>query len=85
MANGKITEAVQSGKDIRVTAEVDEGPVGIVAYTALVAIAELKLLDTPLKRRNALVAALKANRDQRLEQESMEAQLANLIGGTITL
>jgi hypothetical protein len=85
MAAGKIVEAVRSGRSVRVTAEVDEGAAGTVRYTAEVAIAELKALDTPAKRRNLLVAALKAARDATLEEDALDGQLGQLHGGAVTL
>lgn len=84
MASGTVTEAVQSGRNIRVTVAVDEGPVGLVPYTVEVPIADLKALGSQPARRKALLDAVKAERDKRLQDETViEAFLAQLHGATV--
>lgn len=86
MATGKVTEAVQTGQSIRITVEVDEGPVGIVAYTALVRIADLKALGSQGARTTMLKAAIVAERDKRLINEAViDKWLAGLSGAVIDL
>ena len=85
MATGTIVEAIRTGTSVRISADVDEGLAGHVVYTAEVLIAELKMLDTPLKRRNALVAALKARRDAVLEDDAVEGHIGTLYGAEVTL
>ena len=85
MATGVVTEAEQSGQDIRVSVDVDEGLAGTVAYTATVPLEDLKALPTNAARKQALLAAVTAERDRRLQVDSINAQLANLIGTTVTV
>lgn len=85
MATGKFKRPELSGPNVIVTVTVDEGLAGFVDYTAQVAIADLKALDTPLKRRNLIVTALKAVRDAALEQDALEGQLTQLQDAEVTL
>lgn len=84
MATGTVTEAVQSGPNIRVTVAVDEGLAGVVSYTAQVPIAELKALPTQAARKKSLLDAVKVERDKRLIDEAViEKFLAQLKGAAV--
>jgi hypothetical protein len=85
MATGTVTEAEQSGQDIRVSVDVDEGLAGIVAYTATVPLIDLKALPTNAARKQALLDAVTAERDKQLQVDALNAQLANLIGTTVNV
>jgi hypothetical protein len=85
MATGTVTEAEQSGQDIRVSVDVDEGLAGIVPYTATVPLLDLKVLPTNAARKQALLDAVTAERDKQLQVDALNAQLANLIGTTVNV
>jgi hypothetical protein len=86
MADGTITEAVQSGQNIRVTATIDEGLAGMHDYTVELSIADLKALGSQAARTAAITAALVAERDRTLQHETIiERYLAQMLGKPVTL
>lgn len=86
MAAGTVTEAIQTGKDIRVTVAVDEGAAGIVAYTVQLPIADLAALGSQAARTKAITDALKAERDKVIQKEAViDRWLAQMIGKSVDL
>jgi hypothetical protein len=86
MASGVVIEAVQDGQQSRVTVSVDEGAAGQVDYTAHVPIKDLRALATNAARKQALLAAVVAVRDDALQREAqIDTFLAGLIGAQVTV
>jgi hypothetical protein len=85
MATGTVTRAEQNGESAEVDVAVDEGLAGVVTYTGAVRIDDLKALPTAAARKQALLASVTAVRDQALQKEAVTAQLANLVGTTVTV
>lgn len=86
MATGVVTEAVQAGTRIRVTVTVDEGLAGFADYTAEVPIAELRALATNAARRQAVLAAVIAVRDDELQRQAqIDTFLGTLLNATVTV
>ena len=85
MATGTVTRAEQNGQYAEVDVEVDEGLAGVVTYTGAQRIEDLKALPSNAARKQALLDAVTDTRDAVLQKEAIDAQLAQLIGTTVTV